>query len=253
MTTTVCSRPCGRVIAMPTASSTPATPLRRGATPDRCSPTDLMPTTRWPRCSPGCSRRSSAAVGPTTPSPPTCSPACGTSAGASSGGAVVKRPTGRCTARPSPRGATGDHAARVAEAAVVRAAFASLPGEMRDILRLTEVDQVPPREIATRLAEDPGHRGHPGHAGPPCARQRLPAPARRHRRSPAAAGPRLPRHPGAHRVVPARDGRLASSGPDRGAPRHVRGVPGRVCRPAPDQRAPAIGRLRRPGRRPHGR
>ncbi len=55
-----------------------------------------------------------------------------------------------------PRGATGDHAARVAEAAVVRAAFASLPGEMRDILRLTEVDQVPPREIATRLAEDPG-------------------------------------------------------------------------------------------------
>ncbi len=55
-----------------------------------------------------------------------------------------------------PRGATGDHAAGVAEAAVVRAAFASLPGEMRDILRLTEVDQLPPLEIATRLAEDPG-------------------------------------------------------------------------------------------------
>ena len=54
------------------------------------------------------------------------------------------------------RGATVDHAAGVAEAAVVRAAFASLPGEMRDILRLTEVDQLPQREIATRLAEDPG-------------------------------------------------------------------------------------------------
>jgi len=57
---------------------------------------------------------------------------------------------------PELRGATGDHASGVAEAAVVRAAFASLPGDMRDILRLTEVDQLPQREIATRLAEDPG-------------------------------------------------------------------------------------------------
>ena len=54
------------------------------------------------------------------------------------------------------RGAAVDHAAGVAEAAVVRAAFASLPGEMRDILRLTEVDQLPQQEIATRLAADPG-------------------------------------------------------------------------------------------------
>ena len=54
------------------------------------------------------------------------------------------------------RSATADHAAGVAEAAVLRAAFASLPGEMRDILRLTEVDQLPQREIATRLAADPG-------------------------------------------------------------------------------------------------
>jgi RNA polymerase sigma factor (sigma-70 family) len=55
-----------------------------------------------------------------------------------------------------PRAASGDHAAGVAEAAVVRAAFASLPGDMRDILRLTEVDQLPQQEIATRLDEDPG-------------------------------------------------------------------------------------------------
>jgi RNA polymerase sigma factor (sigma-70 family) len=63
----------------------------------------------------------------------------------------------RAAAQPAePRSAAGDHASGVAEAAVVRAAFASLPGDMRDILRLTEVDQLPQREIATRLAEDPG-------------------------------------------------------------------------------------------------
>ena len=98
----------------------------------------------------------------------------------------------------------------------------------------------------------PRHRGHPRHAGPPCARERLSAPARRHRRPPAPTGHRLPGHPVAHRVVPPGDDRLPSPSPDRGAPRDVRCVSGRVCRPAPDQRASAIGRLRRPVRRPHG-
>ena len=224
--TTSCWLRSAPAIATPTDRCTNGTRRRPGATRGRCSPTALTPTMRWARCSPASSRRSSGAVGPTTRSPPTCSPACATSASASSGAAVARRSIERHRDPVDPRGATVDHAAGVAEAAVVRAAFASLPGEMRDILRLAEVDQLPQQEIATRLAEDPGTvatRAMRARAGP---RERLPAPARRHRRPPAPTRHRLPGHPVAHRVVPPGDHRLASASPDRGAPRSVRRVSG---------------------------
>ena len=152
-----------------------------------------------------------------------------------------------------PRGATGDHAAGVAEAAVVRAAFASLPGDMRVILRLTEVDQLPQQEIATRLDADPGT---------------VATRAMRARRALGSAYLRQHVGIGGHRLRPGRgcedtQAHIASFlRGTAGARRRgrieehlvdVRRVPRRVRRPAPDQRAPAIDHLRRPRRPPHGR
>jgi RNA polymerase sigma factor (sigma-70 family) len=58
--------------------------------------------------------------------------------------------------RAQPSAGGSDLATEVAEAAVVRAAFASLPDRVRHILLLTEVDQLPQSQVAARLEADPG-------------------------------------------------------------------------------------------------
>jgi RNA polymerase sigma factor (sigma-70 family) len=48
-----------------------------------------------------------------------------------------------------------DHASKVAEEAVVGAAFAALPADMRFILFLTEIDQLPQPDVAAQLDSEP--------------------------------------------------------------------------------------------------